>query len=392
MDNLADPYLGQMVRGYHLEEALRYEKLMTLYRGRTQELWLLPEIAIALIHIPESLPKHVQENFLIRFSHEANKLIRLRHSSLFPLFGYGVQEDYCYILMPNTSVLTLADRLKQQPRWRPTDALKILAPVAQALDYIHKQGLVHQFLHPANILFQKRMPPQITDLRLVQMLMADDSLISSGESTTSTPLSHLKSLAGSYSGMAEYLAPEVVRASEPDPRSDIYSLGVIMFEMLSGRTPFTGENYPDTAFKHIREPLPSLRTLCPDLPTVLELVVDRALHRNPQNRFQTAGEFIATYSQAISKHSHTIYPASLHRERQTQPLTPAPATTPPIQGEKNNADRSAHEQKPADVTTPPEQLGTLYPKNKEIITMIDDFRKKMERFQTRNTSDTRGSH
>jgi hypothetical protein len=159
--------------------------------------------------------------------------------------------------------------------------------------------------------------------------------------------------------------------------------------MLSGRTPFTGENYPDIAFKHIREPLPSLRTLCPDLPTVLELVVDRALHHNPQNRFQTAGEFIAAYSQAISKHSRTIYPTSLQRERQTQPL---PAAVPPTQGEKNNADRPAHEQAPTDVTTPPDQISTLYPKNKEIITMIDDFRKKMERFQTRSTSDTEGDH
>jgi serine/threonine protein kinase len=222
--------------------------------------------------------------------------------------------------------------------------------------------------------------------------MADDSLISSGESATSTPLSHLKSLAGSYSGMAEYLAPEVVRASKPDPRSDIYSLGVIMFEMLSGRTPFTGENYPDIALKHIREPLPSLRTLCPDLPTVLELVVDRALHHNPQNRFQTAGEFIATYSQAISKHSHTIYPASLQRERQTQPLTPIPAAVPPTKDEKKRADRSAHKQAPADITEPPDQVSTLYPKNKEIITMIDDFRKKMEQLQTRSISDTEGNH
>jgi serine/threonine protein kinase len=389
MDNLADPYLGQVVRGYHLEEALKHEKLMTLYRGRTQELWLLPEIAIALIPLPESLPESTLKNFLIRFSQEASKLIRLRHSSLFPLFGYGTQENYCYILMPSASVLTLTDRLKQQPRWRPTDVLKILAPVAQALDYIHNQGLVHQFLHPANILFQKRMPPQITGLRLAQMLMADDSLLPSTEFVTSTPLAHLKSLAGTYAGMAEYLAPEVVRASKPDHRSDIYSLGVIMFEMLSGRTPFTGENYPDIAFKHIREPLPSLRTLCPDLPTVLELVVDRALHHNPQNRFQTAGEFIAAYSQAISKHSRTIYPTSLQRERQTQPL---PAAVPPTQGEKNNADRPAHEQAPTDVTTPPEQISTLYPKNKEIITMIDDFRKKMERFQTRSTSDTEGDH
>jgi serine/threonine-protein kinase len=394
MDNVTDPYLGQMVRGYRLEESSGHGKLMTLYRGRTQELWLLPEIAISLIHMPESLSLHAQEKFLTRFSDEAGKLIRLRHSSLFPLFGYGRQENYCYLLMPTASGLTLTDRLKQQPRWRPTDTLKILTPVAQALDYIHNQGLVHQFLHPGTILFQKRMPPQITGFRHAQMLMADNSLLPSAKSNVSTPLSHLKSLDGSYSGMAEYLAPEVIRDSEPDPRSDIYSLGVIMFEMLSGRTPFTGENYLDVALKHIREPLPSLRAISPDLPTVLELVVDRALHHNPQNRFQTAGEFIAMYSQAISKHSHTIYPARLQREGQTQPLSPAPVTaslpraTPLTPDKASFHEHSAPMHQIAVATATPDQADNLYPKNKEIIAMIDDFRKKMKQFQTRNTAGT----
>lgn len=400
MDDPTDPYLGQTVRGYRLEEVVEHEKLITRYRGRTQELWLPPEIAISLIHLPESLAQDAREHFLIRFSDEASKLIRLRHSSLFPLFGYGIRESYCYLLMPHAPGLTLTQRLKQQSRWRPTDALKILAPVAQALDYIHNQGLVHQFLHPTNILFQKGLPPQITGLRLSQMLMTDTSLLPS----TSTSLAHLKNLAGSYSGMAEYLAPEVVRNSEPDPRSDIYSLGVIMFEMLSGRTPFTGENYLDIARKHIREPLPSLRTLCPDLPTVLELVVDRALHHNPQNRFQTAGEFIATYSQAISKHSHTIRPARLHKKKQTQPLSSpsAPDDIQEIPGlpeqlalspsrTQDNSNNPAQEQEPATATMTSDQTGTLYPKNKEIIAMIDDFRKKMERLQTRSAGNNHES-
>ncbi len=298
MDKSIDSFLGKMIRGYSLEKLLGRGSVTRVYRAHTEELWQVPEIVITLLLFHETLSVRARTQFQARFTKEAKHISRLRHSALFPLYGFGEQEEYLYLLMPDVSGDTLALRLHQQQRWSPAEAFLILAPLTEALDYIHSQGLVYQFLNPANILLPSQGVAQITGLGLAQILRKDGL---ADLPCDPAAYDHLKNIADAYLGMPEYLAPEVVKGLPPDPRSDIYSLGILLFEMLSGKKPFSSESYLETAQMHVLEALPSFHDFAPDLPVALELVINRALHRDPERRFQAPAELLAAYAHVLDE-------------------------------------------------------------------------------------------
>lgn len=295
-----DPHLGRMIRGYCLESLIGRGTVTTLYKGRTEELWVPPELVFILLSLPEHFSENAEKRFRERFMRRARRIIHLRHGSLFPLFGYGEQDGDPYLLMPDIpeAGVTLSRLLKEKQFLNPVEAFTILAPLSSAFDYMHKHGLVYQFFSPANILLNEDVPPQITGLGLSQI-----SLLAGLEETltASTAHPHLKNVAGSYLGSPEYLAPEVIRGGRANKQSDVYSLGIILFEMLSGAPPFSGNSYVATARMHIRQQLPSLHELNNEIPVSMELVVNRALHRNPEYRYASAGEFIAAFSHVLDK-------------------------------------------------------------------------------------------
>ncbi len=333
-----------MIRGYYLEELLGYGKVTSLYRARTEELWQTPEVVMTLLHMPETFSTQAQKRFLDRFLHEASRIVQLRHSSLLPLFGYGEEDGLPYLIIPDVTGETLASHLKKKKRWDPSEILPILEPIAAALSYIHSQGLVYQFFSPANVLFQKGAPPQITGLNLSQILCVAGL---EEESINISSFEHLKNIAGSYLGAPEYLAPEVVRGAKPDPRSDVYSLGVILFEMLSGQPPFTGKDYLEIAQKRTHVLLPALHGIAPELPVALELVVNRALHRNLDYRFQTPNDLIATFSHVLEER--------VHRVRQI-PLLPAGEHIRALLAAPSNKRPEIHQE----LASPPQQQSAAH--------------------------------
>src|SRR5436309_13838308 len=152
MDASIDPNPGCMVRGYRLEKVLEKGKLTTLYRARTEELWLPPELNIMLLDLPVGMSASARVQLTERFMHEARLLIKLRHPSLLPFFGYGEEAGRLYLLFPPYTVnTTLARRLQRQRSWSPSEAFAILAPLCSAFDYIHHQELAYQFFSPTNI-------------------------------------------------------------------------------------------------------------------------------------------------------------------------------------------------------------------------------------------------
>jgi len=316
-----------MFRGYHLEELLKSDGLTKVYRARTQELWQTPELIITLLDLPGTISPPSRERFITRFLFEAKRIVQLRHKLLYPLFGYGKQHGYPYLLTPHVPGVTLATYLEKKQCWSPSEAFTILASIAKALTYIHSQGLVYEFLNPTNIFLQDSKKPQIAKLNYPQMLRMSGL---NDEVTASFPYVHLKNVAGNYLGTAEYLAPEVVKGAKPDPRSDIYSLGIILFQLLSGHPPFTGNDYLEVAEMHVRKPLPSIHDSEPNIPVALELVLNHALYRNPERRFQTPEGFVTAYAHVldgqsqVQKHPRATPPTEQIRTVPTAPLPKKP--------------------------------------------------------------------
>jgi serine/threonine protein kinase len=287
----SDPFLGRMIRGYCLEELLGKGSLTAVYRGCTEELWQVPELVITILLVPDTLSEQVRAQFKARFMQDARRLALLRHQYLHPVYGYGEQDGIFYLLTPPIQGEPLTKHLRERGSSSLLEALAILLPLAAVLDYLHSQGLVCQFFNSSNVILQNNQTVLLSGIGLPQLLSAKGL---TSESADATAYRHLKSITGTFLSMPEYLAPEVVKGAEADSRSDIYALGILLFELLNGEPPFTGKSYLEIAQKHVREPLPSLHEISSDLPIALERVVNRALHRNPDLRFQTLNEFITT--------------------------------------------------------------------------------------------------
>jgi serine/threonine protein kinase len=328
-----DPYLGRMIRGYCLEELLAWSNLTAVYLAHTEELWQVPELIITIVLIPEGLSKQARARFKARFIHDARKLIKLRHHYLFPLYGYGEQDGFFYLLTPFIQGDALTNHLHHKKPWSATEALTILLPLAAALDYLHNQGLVYQFFNPTNVLFQSNQSVLLSGFGLAHLLSMKGL---EPERSSTVTYAHLRSIAGTFLGTPEYLAPEVVKGTEVDKRSDIYSLGILLFELLSGTTPFTGKNDVEIAQKHIRAPLPSLHDISPELPIALELVVNRALQRNPERRFQTVSELITAYVQVIDERINAPKSVSLIQTIEQLKMLQAPKSSKPVEESQEN--------------------------------------------------------
>ena len=298
MDTRADPFLGKMIRGYRLEQLLGRGSATAVYRARTEELWQVPELIVTILLVPEHLSVRAKERFVARFEETARRLSALRHPFLFPLYGYGQQEGIYYLLTPDLQGETLAHHMQKHKRFTPSEILPIFTPIATALSHIHQQGFVYQFLQPANILLVNSANAQVTGLGLSQLLSLHEL------EDEPTPYTYLKNFTGMFMGAPHYLAPEVVKKGEANPRSDVYSLGILLYEMLSNQSPFSGDDYLTIAQKHVRETIPSFHDAAPDLPVALELIINRALHRTPEQRFQSPDELVAAYAHVLDERLH----------------------------------------------------------------------------------------
>lgn len=215
-----------------------------------------------------------------RFEQEAQLIAALQHEAIVPLYESGVEKGKPFIVMQYMQGGSLADHLRHGP-FSPEQTAKVLARIASALDYAHSQGIIHRDLKTSNVLFDQDG----------NAYLADFGIAIFAESTWQSNLA---------SGTPAYMSPEqALREATIDIRSDIYSLGVITFEMLSGRLPFEGELPMSVLLQHIHDSPPSLGALNPELPATLDPVLQQALAKNPQERFSTAGEFVGTFQKAL---------------------------------------------------------------------------------------------
>ena len=230
-----------------------------------------------------------------RFEREAKVVAGLRHPNIVQIFDYDTAEGHPYIVMeylvgPSLGVY-LRELHKRSQRLEPMQVARLLITIAAALDYAHEQGVIHRDIKPGNIILHNKSKNVSIEQHLTartEPVITDFGLVRIAQSTMQTA-------SGSVSGTPAYMSPEQAQGLKVDHRSDIYSLGVVLYEMLAGRIPFEGDTSWTLIFKHINEPPPDVEGIQP----AVQAVLDRALAKKPENRYQSARELAADYMEAI---------------------------------------------------------------------------------------------
>ena len=286
-----DQLVGNTLGDYQVERLLGRGKLSAVYMAQQRS--LNRTVMVTTFILPASLSAEARERFNMRFLKEGAPLVRLNHPHILPVYDFGVQFGLPYLVTSFVKTGSLAQVLKQQQRFTPERALDMMKQIAAGLDYAHSQGVVHGLLNPANILVSSEQPLQVTGFGLKQMLQMR------GIETSYHPQAHLFNIGGTFLGAPEYLAPECVQDLPFDARADVYSLGVMLFELLSGSLPFTGTEPLVIAAKRLQQPVPVLHELSPDLPAAYDLLFYQALERDPGKRFKYAGEVPRAFERVL---------------------------------------------------------------------------------------------
>jgi serine/threonine protein kinase len=234
--------------------------------------------------------------YLDRFLHEARAVSRLDHANVLTVLDYGEQDGWTYMVNPFIGGGTLAARLHRGP-WPIAEAVPILAELAAALDYAHAEGIVHRDVKPSNVLFTERGRLVLSDFGVAQML----------ESTT-----YLHD-AGRIIGTPMYMSPEQADGQRATATSDLYSLGVVAYQMLTGRPPFMAETPLAMLRAHLDKPLPPPREVNPSIPEAVEAALFKVMAKDPADRFATGKEFVAALRVPLAR----------------PPVIPAPPIPPP---------------------------------------------------------------
>ena len=259
-----------------IEKIGRYKIISEIGRGGMATVYLAEdpnfERQVAIKVLPRAFLHDPQ--FRVRFEREAKTVAALEHQAIVPVYDFGEENEQPYIVMRLMTGGSLSDKLKNGKL--PIDeATKIVVRIAQALDAAHAKGIVHRDIKPGNILFDQYDNAYLTDFGIAR--------IAEGEST----------LTGStILGTPAYMSPEQVQGEkEIDGRSDIYSLGIIFYHMLTGKPPYQATTPAKIMMMHVLEPVPDIRKNLPDLPVAYEQVLLNALAKDPNDRYPTAGKF-----------------------------------------------------------------------------------------------------
>ncbi len=275
---------------YELQELLGEGGMSAVYKAFDHN--LKRTVAVKIIH------PHLANDpdFVRRFETEARAVAQLRHPNIVQVFDFAHEGELYYMVLeyiPGESLQKVLQRLRERGERLPwAEALRLMVPLADAVDYAHRQGMIHRDIKPANILLTPQGDPILTDFGLARMM--------GGTHHTRT---------GMVLGTVLYMAPEQVRGEHVDPRADIYALGAVLFELLTGQPPFHGQNLAEIMQQHLEAPVPDPKAWVPDLPPELTVVVQRALAKAPEERYPTAGEFKTALERILSAEASSPSPS-----------------------------------------------------------------------------------
>jgi len=267
------------VNGYTPGMFGRYKVLKELGRGAMGLVYLGKDptiqrfVAIKTMRLDQIDHDDMLQEVKARFFREAESTGRLSHPNIVTIYDAGEEDDLGYIAMELIEGTPLKEWARKPNLMPVNEVLLTVATVADALGYAHQQGVVHRDIKPANIMLTKDRVVKVMDFGIAKMA------------------SSRKSHANIVLGTPTYMSPEQIAGKKVDGRSDIFSLGVVLFELLTGQLPFTADNLSAVLFSIAHHPHPAIQTLRPDLPPMVQEIVDRALQKELPHRYRRAEEF-----------------------------------------------------------------------------------------------------
>jgi serine/threonine-protein kinase len=285
----------------------RYQIKAELNRGGMSVVYLAHDPRFGRDVAIKMLPRALQDQPAVRarFEREARTVAALEHPAIVPVYDFGEEDGQPYLVMRCMQGGSLADLLTYG-RLNLTDAARITTRIAGALDEAHERGVIHRDLKPGNILFDTHGEAFLTDFGIVKLYEGDSAMSTmTGSVVLGTPA---------------YMSPEQALGKTIDRRSDVYSLGAVLYEMLTGLPPYKGPTSISIAMKHVVEPVPNVREYRPDLPDACIAVVEKAMAKEADARFATAGELADAFAASALSAAPTekqMPPVVVRRKPQT---------------------------------------------------------------------------
>lgn len=268
---------GQMIGAYQIISQIGKGGMATVYKAYHAAM----DRYVALKVLPHQFAH--SDEFLGRFQQEVRVIARLEHPRILPVYDYGEHNGIPYLVMRYLEAGTLSDRIKAG-NLSPTDIDRIIRQLLDALGYAHEKGVIHRDIKPSNVMIDRRGDVFLTDFGIAKLVEGTAEFTATGAIT----------------GTPAYMSPEQAQGKPLDIRSDIYSLGIVLYEMITGRVPFEAETPLAVLLKKIQEPPPPPSLARPDIHPALEAFLLKALARNPDDRYTSADEFLAGWSNAQS--------------------------------------------------------------------------------------------
>ena len=267
---------GQTLGQYRIMEKIGQGGMATVYKAYQPSL----DRYVAVKVLPAYLAH--EPGFAARFQREARAIARLNHPNILPVHDSGQEGELSYIVMRYVEGGNLQEMLGEP--WPLGRVVELITQVGGALDYAHQEGIIHRDVKPSNVLLDKGEWALLSDFGLAKMLEASVQLTKSGVGI----------------GTPAYMSPEQGQGIRVDARSDVYSLGIVLYEMLAGRVPYEAETPMAIVIKHITAPLPLPREMNPDISEPVERVMLKALAKAPADRFQRMGEMVTALRKAMT--------------------------------------------------------------------------------------------